>query len=99
MPGPGVSAGQHGVGTVDLIAGGAEVLPDRAEVSAAGDAVLHQPCGLRLVREGAGVGVDAQRGFQRELTTPVRTKRTRLWAKTGDCGRAARQMARRRAGT
>ncbi|HTQ92846.1 MAG TPA: hypothetical protein VMK84_25455 [Streptosporangiaceae bacterium] len=33
------------------------------------------------------------------LTAPLRTKRTRPWAKTGDCGRAARQMASRRAVT
>jgi hypothetical protein len=36
-----MSAGQHRVSAVDLVAGGAEVLADRAEVSAAGDAVLH----------------------------------------------------------
>jgi hypothetical protein len=68
---PGAGAGEQGVGAVDLVAGGAEVLPDRAEVGAAGDAVL----------------------------APVRTKRTRLRAKTGACGRAARQMASRRAVT
>ena len=33
-------AGEHDVGAVDLVAGGAEVLADRAEVGAAGDAVL-----------------------------------------------------------
>ena len=37
--------------------------------------------------------------FSAWLTAPVRTKRTRLRAKTGDCGRAARQMASRRAVT
>ena len=37
--------------------------------------------------------------FSAWLTAPVRTKRTRLWAKTGDCGRAARQIASRRAVT
>src|SRR4029077_6416436 len=38
VPGAGVSAGEQGVGAVDLIAGGAEVLADRAEVGAAADA-------------------------------------------------------------
>jgi hypothetical protein len=54
-----VSAGQQGVGAVDLVAGGAEVLPDRAEVGAAGDAVLHQPGRLGLIGVGSGTGVDA----------------------------------------
>jgi hypothetical protein len=55
-----VSAGQQGVGAVDLVAGGAEILPDRAEVGAAGDAVLHQPGSLRMVGVGdPGAGVDA----------------------------------------
>ena len=65
VPGAGVRAGEQGVGAVDLVAGGAEVLPDRAEVGAAGDAVFHQPGGLRLVGVGAGAGVDAQLGLQR----------------------------------
>ena len=65
VPGAGVRAGEQGVGAVDLVAGGAEVLPDRAEVGAAGDAVLHEPGGLRLVGVGAGAGVDAQLGLQR----------------------------------
>jgi hypothetical protein len=58
------------VGTVDLVTGGAEVLPDRAEVGAAGDAVLHQPDGLGLVGVGAGAGVDAQLGLQRVADRP-----------------------------
>ena len=59
-------AGEQGVGAVDLVAGGAEVLPDRAEVGAAGDAVLEEPGGLRMVGVGgAGAGVDAQLGLQR----------------------------------
>jgi hypothetical protein len=33
------------------------------------------------------------------LIAPVWTKWTRPWAKTGDCGRAASQMASRRAVT
>ena len=65
MPGAGAEAGQHDVGAVDLVAGGAEVLADRAEVGAAGGAVVHEPGGLRLVGVGAGAGVDAQLGLQR----------------------------------
>ena len=64
VPGPVVELGEHHVGAVDLVAGGAEVLADRAEVGAAVDAVFHQPGGLRLVGEGAGAGVDAQLGLQ-----------------------------------
>ena len=37
---------EHGVGAVDLVAGGAEVLADRAEVRTAGDAILHEPGGF-----------------------------------------------------
>jgi hypothetical protein len=60
VPGQGVRAGEQGVGAVDLVAGGAEILPDRAEVGAAGDAVLHQPGSLRMVGVGdPGAGVDA----------------------------------------
>ena len=63
-------AGEQGVGAVDLVAGGAEVLPDRAEVGAAGDAVFHQPGGLRPVSVGGGAGVDAQLGLQRVADGP-----------------------------
>ena len=63
---PGAGAGEQFVGAVDLVAGGAEVLPDRAEVGAAGDAVLEEPGGLRMVGVGgAGAGVDPQLGLQR----------------------------------
>jgi hypothetical protein len=55
---------EQGVSAVDLVAGGAEVLPDRAEVGAAGDAVFHQPGSLGLVGVGAGAGVEAQLGLQ-----------------------------------
>ena len=42
--------GEHEVGAVDLVAGGAEVPADPADVFAAGAAVFQQPGGLRLVR-------------------------------------------------
>ena len=64
MSGAVMEAFKHGVGAVDLVAGGAEVLADRAEIGAAGDAVLHQPRGLRLIGVGAGASVDAQLGFE-----------------------------------
>ncbi len=57
-------AGEHGVGAVDLVAGGGEVLADRAEFGAAGDAVVHEPGGLGTVSVGGGAGVDAQLGLQ-----------------------------------
>jgi hypothetical protein len=41
VPGAGVSVGKQGIGAIDLVAGSAEILPHRAEVGAAGDAVLH----------------------------------------------------------
>jgi hypothetical protein len=66
VPGTGVSAGEQLVGAVDLVAGGTEVLPDRAEIGAASDAVLEEPGGLRMVGVGgAGPGVDPQLGLQR----------------------------------
>src|SRR6266571_8684674 len=70
VPVSGVGGGEQGVGAVDLVAGRAEVLPDRAEVGAAGDAVLHQPGGLRPVRVGGGAGVNAQLGLQRVTDGP-----------------------------
>ena len=51
---------EEGVGAVDLVAGGAETVADAAQVPAAGDGVLQQPGGLRLVRVGGGAGVAAQ---------------------------------------
>ena len=63
LPGPVAEIGEHQVGAVDLVAGGAEVLADRAEGGAAAGAVFHQPDGLRPVRVGAGAGVDAQLGL------------------------------------
>ena len=59
-----VEAFEHGVGAVDLVAGGGEVLADRADVGAAGDAVLQEPADFGLVGVGAGAGVDAQLGFE-----------------------------------
>ena len=55
-----VEAGEHDVGAVDLVAGGAEVLPNGPEVGAAAGAVLQEPAGLGVVGVGAGAGVDAQ---------------------------------------
>ncbi len=90
---------KHQVGSVDLVAGGAEVLPDRAQGGAAGGAVFHRvaACGRS--------GQLPERAWMRSwvlsarLIAPVSVKRTRLWAKTGGCGRAASQIASRRAVT
>src|SRR5712691_7009079 len=60
-----VEPGQHEVGAVHLVAGGAEVLADRAEGGAAGNAVFHEPGDLRLVGVVSGAGVEAQLGLQR----------------------------------
>ena len=64
FPCPLVEVGEHEVGAVDLVAGGAEVLPDRAQAGAAAGAVAVEPGGLEMVRVGAGAGVDAQLGLQ-----------------------------------
>ncbi len=63
-PGAVVEVFEQGVGAVDLVAGGGEVLADRADIGAAGDAVLQEPAGFGLVGVGAGAGVDAQLGFE-----------------------------------
>jgi hypothetical protein len=65
LPGPFVEVGEHQVGPVDLVAGGAEVLADRAQGGAPAGAVFDEPDGLRPVGVGAGAGVDAQLGLQR----------------------------------
>jgi hypothetical protein len=52
------------VQAADLVAGDGEVLPDRAKVGAAMQAVSQQPGGLRLVRIGAGAGVLAKLGLE-----------------------------------
>ena len=53
------------VGAVDLVAGGAEVLADRADVGTAADAVVHETGGLRVVWVVSRAGVDAQLGLER----------------------------------
>ena len=97
MSAPVIKAGEHDIGTIDLIAGRAEVLADRAKVGAAGHAVLHESGGLRLVGISAGAGVDAQLSLERWADLSGRAKWTRPRVKTGACGRAASQMASRRA--
>ena len=62
---PVVEAGQHDISAVELIAGHAEILADRAKVGAAGHAVLHEPGGLELIGIIAGAGVDAQLCLER----------------------------------
>jgi hypothetical protein len=64
MPRPLVAGGEHGIGAVNLVTGGAEVVADGAEIGAAGDAVLHEPGGLGPVGVVAGAGVDAELGLQ-----------------------------------
>jgi hypothetical protein len=59
-----VHLGQHEVGAVDLVAGGAEVPADPADVLAAGAAVFQQPGGLRLVRVVRRAAADAQLGLE-----------------------------------
>lgn len=55
-----MKAFQEGVGAVDLIAGGAEVVADAAQVPAAGDRVLQQPGGLRPGGVGRRAGLATQ---------------------------------------
>jgi hypothetical protein len=64
VPDPVVELGEDDVGAVDLVAGGGEVLADRAEVGAAVGGIFQQPGGLRLVRVGAGAGVLAELGLK-----------------------------------
>jgi hypothetical protein len=59
-----VELGEDHVGAVDLVAGGGEVLPDRAELGTAVIAVFQEPGGVWLVRVGAGAGVFAQLGLE-----------------------------------
>jgi hypothetical protein len=55
---------EQGVGAVELVAGGGEVLADRADVGAAGDAVLQEAADFGLVGVSAGAGVDAELCFE-----------------------------------
>jgi len=64
FPYPLVEVGEHEVGAVDLVAGGAEVLPDRAGAGAAAGAVAVEPGGLEMIRVAAGAGVETQLGLQ-----------------------------------
>ena len=97
FPGPVVEPGQHHVGVVDLVAGAAEVLADRAEVGAAADAVFQQPGSLRPVCVGARAGAHAQLHLQRRAYHAGLGERSSPRAKTCSCGRAASQIASRRA--
>ena len=65
VPGAVVEAFEQGVGAVELVAGGGEVLADRTDVGAAGDAVLQEPADFGLVGVGAGAGVDAELSLER----------------------------------
>jgi hypothetical protein len=60
VPDPVVELGEFHIGTVDLVADGGEVLPDRAEFGAAVVGVSQEPGGVRLVGKGAGAGVLAE---------------------------------------
>jgi hypothetical protein len=62
VPGAVVQLLEHGVSAVELVAGDGEVLADRADVRAAGDAVLQEPADFGLVGVGAGAGADAELG-------------------------------------
>ena len=64
VPGAVVEAFEEGVGVVELVAGGGEVLADRADVGAAGDAVLQEAADFGLVGVDARAGVDAELGFE-----------------------------------
>ena len=68
VPGPVVEPGEHRVGPVELVAGGGEVLADRAELGAPVDAVGQEPGGFGLVGEGAGACLDdAMQFYQDQL--------------------------------
>jgi len=62
---PVVELGELDVGAVDLVAGGGEVLPDRAELGAPVVAVPQEPGGMRLlVGVVAGASVFAELGLE-----------------------------------
>ncbi len=83
--------------SVELVAGGGEVLADQAEVGPPVDAVFQEPGGLRLVRVGAGVGVFAQLGPEVRMDGSGLDEADQARAKSCSCGPAASQMASRRA--
>jgi hypothetical protein len=95
VPGLGVQAGEHEVGAVDLVARGGEVLPDGAQVGAAGGAVGHEPGGLGLVRVAGGAGVAAQLGLQVRADRAGADEVDQAAGEVRGCGRAASQIARR----
>ena len=86
VPGVVVEAFEQGVGTVELVTGGGEVLADRADVGAR----AMQYCRSRPTSGWSGWV--PERAWMRSwvlrawLMAPVWTKRTRPWAKAGDWG-------------
>ena len=99
VPDPVVELGEDHVGAVDLVAGGGEVLP--IGPSSAPRLVQYfsslVACGWSgKVPERACLRSSV---FRCGWIAPVSTKRTRPWAKSGAWGRAASQMASRRAVT
>jgi hypothetical protein len=60
LPGSVAECGQHDVGSVDLVAGAAEVRADRLDVRAPFGAVAQESGGLQLVRVAGGADVDSQ---------------------------------------
>ena len=99
VPDPVAELGESHVGAVDLVADGGEVLPDRAELGAPVDGVFQQPGGVRLVGKAPERACLRSSVLRCEWIAPVSTKRTRPWAKSGAWGRAASQIASRRAVT
>jgi hypothetical protein len=98
VPGPVAGVGEHEVGAVHLVAGGAETGPDRAGIGSGG-AVAQETGGLGMVSVARGAGVEAEMVLRSRWMAPVLMKRARPWAKVGCWGRAASQMASRRAVT
>ena len=86
------------VGAVDLVAGGTEVLGS-ADVFSAGQAVFQQPGGLRLVRIGPGSGRGCGAGFEVRADRAGVDEPDQAAGEVRLLGRAANQMASRRAVT
>jgi hypothetical protein len=97
VPGAVVEAFEHGVGAVELVASGGEVLADRADVGTAGDAVLQEAADFGLVGVDAGAGVDAQLGFEGVADGAGLDEADQALGEDRGLGRAASQMASRRA--